>query len=219
MGKARRQRKKYHAPAVGGNIATGNKNESDPTETMSTSEGNLGISRNRIRSDLFAGLNMNLQASLETRSLAHSDMDTMSLASMRSTKSTCRDGKKLDRRKQRRQDLLEILNFRRSLDEESLAQKKRQKTAVVGDMRPLTDALPSLERLQSLAQIQKAKEEHQKNSKKQSNLQKQLVDDVATFVSIAQYKDYQKDMFNLVGVSVQERLRRAQAGEDDDDPK
>ncbi|KAF2363727.1 hypothetical protein FHG87_005514 [Trinorchestia longiramus] len=214
MGKVRHQRKKYHAPAVGTSQTASNNDQGDAlSAAISTSSKDVTL--NDIRPDLFATTQIDLRHKLETQSLACSEMDTMSMVSMRSTKSSCREGKKLERRKERRQYLLERLQLRKRLDDEAAAQRKRQRTAVVGDMRLLTNALPSLERLQSLAEIQKEKENAKKNSKKQSNLQKKLVDDLSTFLAIAQHKEYQKDMFNLVGVSVQERLRRSAAGEEE----
>lgn len=54
------------------------------------------------------------------------------------------------------------------------AKRKREKTAVVGDMRPLVDSLPTVEEMLQAAKEDKDKQQSQVNSKKLKHLEKKM---------------------------------------------
>ncbi|XP_045600505.1 ribosome biogenesis protein SLX9 homolog [Procambarus clarkii] len=212
MGKVKRLRQKFHtslakerkskesndlpAPGILQLVPMVKKIESDEA----TASGNM-----------FAGLQIKLG---ETENMPASKTvdtsDTRSMTSVSSNKqSRCT---KKERRRQRHEEFMQKIDVIRASAKAERERKKREKTAIVGDMHPLLNALPSLEELiatsTSKTDVQASKKV--KGTKKVKERQKDFISDVQMFMAIQEDPVYKNDPFGAVSKAIENRVLNAQ---------
>ncbi|KAF0314036.1 Protein FAM207A [Amphibalanus amphitrite] len=209
MGKARRARQKLHLPASGVPRRPEPDAEAVPeTVPVAGPPPPSGASP-------FAGLQIPPEALRQRLP----DFDARSVRSetarsVRSTKSTVRGQaamKKKDKRKVRREAFMQKLDSVMESLRSARAAKRRRATAVVGDMRPLADALPDpvlleKERAAKKAAAQQRRQPSQKRRgmPKQKALHKQYLSDIAQFQRVLEHPIYQEDPEGIVSEHVQQ---------------
>ncbi|XP_042211364.1 protein FAM207A-like [Homarus americanus] len=212
MGKIRRLRQKYHASLS----KDGKDQESNglasapripqlvPVVKKTTTDG-VGSSGN-----MFAGLQIKLGEAESTPPTGSMDVsDTMSTIS---SGRRDRSGSKKERRKQRHEEFMQKIDVVRASSRAEKERKKREKTAVVGDMHPLLNALPSLEELFASSNKNKDSQiiKEVKGTKKQKEAQKDFMSDMQTFMTIQQDPIYRNDPFGAVCKGVENRVLNEQ---------
>nr|CAD7204984.1 unnamed protein product [Timema douglasi] len=132
MGKLKRPRQKYHFSK------TKSPKGETPLDTPLSAESNLPLAL--PSGNIFSGVKI----TLEHLKQKLPDDDVASVVSSRKSKldNSSRPTTKKEKIKSRKEAFLRKLNIAHNLKSETRERKKRQKTSVIGDMRPLLDALP-----------------------------------------------------------------------------
>ncbi|XP_066965765.1 ribosome biogenesis protein SLX9 homolog isoform X2 [Macrobrachium rosenbergii] len=145
MGKIKRIRQKYHAT-----LKKESEGESQPSVQASSDQQLKPViettdATSPQSDNMFAGIKIRLEGvTSSSEPAAHDDFDKMSISSALVAKQHEGVSKK-ERRQQRREELLKTIDTIRACEREAKERKKREKTAIVGDVHPLLNALPSLE--------------------------------------------------------------------------
>ncbi|CAH1790233.1 unnamed protein product [Owenia fusiformis] len=126
-------------------------------------------------------------------------------------------GKKKDKRKLRHDLWLQKLNAGESAKNEEKARKKREKTAIVGDMRPLEETLPTLELLLKgkgrKRTTSTSSDEKAKSLKKEATRKKEALADIRLFQQVLKHPKYKESPFHTIS----EHLHNKQKQEDEMD--
>nr|CAD7447379.1 unnamed protein product [Timema bartmani] len=195
MGKLKRSRQKYHF----------SKTKSPEAETVPDTpllaESKLPL---ELPSDnIFSGVKI----TLEHLKQKLPDDDVASVVSSHKSKldNSSRPTTKKEKIKNRKEAFLRKLNIAHNLKSETKERKKRQKTSVTGDMRPLLDALPSVsckEKKQTFrAKIKK------RSVPKMKQRQKAMLQEILVFQKILSDPTYEADPSGAVTNHIQDKIR------------
>ncbi|XP_064118119.1 ribosome biogenesis protein SLX9 homolog [Macrobrachium nipponense] len=207
MGKIKRIRQKYHAT-----LKKENGKESQPTIQASSEQQLKPVieTTDAVSSqsdNLFSGIKIRLEdIKNSSETLAHDDFDKMSISSALVGKQHEGVSKK-ERRKQRREELLKTIDTVRACEREAKERKKREKTAIVGDVHPLLNALPSLEEVLAVSYQNKRPVSNKvRSTKKQKKATEEMMADIQMFVAVNKDQEFIKDPFAAASKAVQNRV-------------
>ncbi|KAK4296981.1 hypothetical protein Pmani_030564 [Petrolisthes manimaculis] len=220
MGKVRRLRQKYHA-SLSSNKNDDDKNNDDgdaittlpreipklvPTFTGAPTAGSVGNSGN-----IFAGLEIKLDDVVRppTTNVTTHKTDEVDVMSTVSESRRNRTGSKRERMKKRHDEFMQKIDAIRVGKQAEKDRRKREKTAIVGDVHPMRNALPSLEELMtsSRAKTDNQKLKKSKGNLKQEDVQKDFLSDVQMFVAVTQDPVFNKDPFAALRQATENRLK------------
>ncbi|XP_076310739.1 ribosome biogenesis protein SLX9 homolog isoform X2 [Tachypleus tridentatus] len=202
MGKIRHSRQKYHLPAVGSNSLKINegKKEIQSKEQYSQLEKCTTVSAN---SSLFENLEIDLSKVAQLH-----DYDKRTIISNKSVEPQL---SKKERRKLKHQGFLQKIEAIKAAKQKENETKKRKQTPVVGDMKPLEEALPTLELLMK---------DNQKTDGSSENLdkpigmrtlkaqQKAMLQDIETFQFVLKHPAFQEDPTGTVIAHIHKTLEQ-----------
>lgn len=206
MGKVRRLRQKYHASVSKKKVEDATKDQDITNNTLhqvpriqSEAPSNL-----MDRDNIFAGLQIKLQKVEGVPAPSHAESDNMSVTSVSQQSQL---GTKADKRKKRRQELLEKIDVVRARQLAEKDRKKREKTVITGDMNPLLNALPSLGELMESKNKKKSRNlKTPSGTPKQKTAKKEALADIQMFTSIHQDPHFVKDPFRAVALAIENRV-------------
>lgn len=200
MGKQRRRRIKLH-------LSSSNTQKDKPSDepiVFTKSSSVDDIPTLETSEDVFKGLNIDI-TSLNT----NLPDDTRSVRSFKSLKSEHGFSKhigKKEKLKLRRELLLKKIDTVEQLKKEYEIRNRRKKTAIMGDMNPLYDALPSLESLLKSSESSKvktrAKISKTKGTEKASKRRKRLLKEVGIFKKVLGDKKFKENPLAAVSEHV-----------------
>ncbi|XP_068247565.1 ribosome biogenesis protein SLX9 homolog [Palaemon carinicauda] len=207
MGKIKRIRQKYHTT-----LKKESGSEHQPSvEAASKQQLKPVIKANDAVSpksdNLFAGIQINMEeVKTSFDPAAEDDFDKMSIAG--ALGATKHEGvTKKDRRMQRRKELLKTFDTIKACEREAKERKRREKTAIVGDVHPLLDALPSLEEvLAATSQNKRPVSTKVRSTKKQKKATEEMMADVNMFVAINKDQEFIKDPCAAASRAVKTRV-------------
>lgn len=206
MGKVKRLRQKYHT-----SIAKEERNEVDnggftapgPLQLVPTVKNTIPGATSSSGSNMFAGLQIKLGEVENTPTSSSIDVsDVTSTASFRK-QNKC--GTKKERRRQKHEEFMQQIDFIQGAARAERERKKREKTAVVGDMHPLLNALPSLKELMSASKT-KTQPTKGVSGKKKMEMQKDFMSDIQMFMAVHQDPIFKSDPFGAVRKAVENRV-------------
>ncbi|XP_049813487.1 ribosome biogenesis protein SLX9 homolog [Schistocerca nitens] len=203
MGKVKRLRKKFHLsreePEVkdAGNFTVSLKDETIPQDT-DTLTPLPNISENNI----FAGMDIKFEDLKKDLSFD----DSRSVVSVSKREFKNRITSKKERRLARHETFISKINAIQKLKIEEKEKRRRQKRAVIGDLKALVDALPAIE-------CHKNKERKRPAPKKRSVpklkwRQKNMLHDVASFKRLLHDPSFKKDPSAAVANLIQEKIKQ-----------
>lgn len=129
--------------------------------------------------------------------------------------------KKKDRMKMRKDLLRKKLAAIDSVKKEAKEKKKREKTVIVGDMKPLVDNLAVIDDLikdetvkeKERKEVKKAKKDSGR-VKKQKQRKEQFMKDMAFLKQVYKHPDYQKDYVNTISTHIENKMLSEASKED-----
>ncbi|KAK2143796.1 hypothetical protein LSH36_812g00055 [Paralvinella palmiformis] len=154
------------------------------------------ISRN-IFSKLDIDMNA-LQRHLVTDDDTRSTLTSKSLKGLNLTKK--------DKQQLRRGLWLKKVETLQEAKKEAAAKRKRQQTAVVGDMQPLEDTLPTLELLLKDVRERSTQSNKPKPTLKEKQRKKQMLEDISTFKQVLQHPVYRHNPLATIKEHLQNKL-------------
>ena len=113
---------------------------------------------------------------------------------------------KKDKMKLRKDQLKTRLEVMQLIKKEEKASKRRQKKAITGDLKPITDTLDDI-----LAEDDK-KKQNEKAPKihirptKQKKIKEQMMKDIAIFQQVTKHPVYSSDPFNTISTHIQNKM-------------
>lgn len=202
MGKVKRQRQKLHSAAVKAKT-----NQVEVVDMMDTD-----VQQPELRFDKldnpFAGLNLDLGQLKQKLP----DFDARSQVTNKSLKGL--NLKKKDKKKLRHDIWVKKLNAVEAAKKAEKDRKKREKTAIVGDIGLLGDALPTIELLmKKSSQVNKNEgEEKKRGIAKEKKRKKQMMEDISVFKQIVEHPAYKENPTETIMTHLQNRLKQEDAG-------
>lgn len=190
MGKIRRERHKYHISA-----ATTARTDSQDVPGSNPNSSSLGPALASLPVTLSSvGVfdNVNIDTNAIVKKLP--DFDQCSVRSVLSNAMTDKLGKKLtkkQKRKLRHATFIEKINAIQNAKKSAKDTKKRQKTVIIGDMQPLTDALPIFDTKQCVNSS--TKDVTAKPVKKFKARQNEMLKDLEVFRQVLNDPSFQRD--------------------------
>lgn len=115
--------------------------------------------------------------------------------------------RKKDRIKMKSDMLRKRLAAQEVMVKEEKAKKKRQQTAVVGDMKPMTETLAAIDKL-----ISESEESGKKKPKKQGNKaslkkrQKTFMQNISVFKQVNKHPEYSKNPFKTISTHIENKM-------------
>ncbi|ESN92155.1 hypothetical protein HELRODRAFT_181777 [Helobdella robusta] len=117
--------------------------------------------------------------------------------------------KKVDKRKLRHEVWLKKMNIIKSHVKESKEKKNREETAIVGDMKPLDDALPTLDWLMNNQKLAcKRREPKIRGIKKQKVVQREMNEGIAFYRSILHHPAYKSNPIQMIAEQLKSRIEQ-----------
>lgn len=205
MGKVRRQRQKYHLSAK-------SKSGNDHTKTEDNDGKCNLLTSNIFKSDenIFAGINIKHEDLYKNIPRDFDATSVISSKSRREEKLETQHLTKKEKLKLRREKFMKKIDVIEQSVKEAKNRKKRQKTVVVGDLKPLMDALPSLEELAD----SRTKKEFLKLNRKPKGIlklkqrQKQQSADVKMFKKVINDKIFRSNPTQTISEYLKQKLAK-----------
>ena len=149
--------------------------------------------------------------SLKDRSKEDSDLNSLLMLKKPASSGIM---KKKDRIKAKREFLETKLKKAELAKVELKAQKKREKVAIIGDTKPLSDTLAMLDKVLQEDEEQKlnrdekktGKSRESKGTKKLRQRKKQFNQDVALFAQIKKHDVFKEDPFGIIGTHIENKV-------------
>ncbi|KAK7113534.1 hypothetical protein V1264_012805 [Littorina saxatilis] len=192
MGKAKRTRQKLHSPAVKTKGKTGENAEEMDVATDNADK--VSVKRARSVAGSKATTNPFLGMKITTDLLKQNlpDFDTRSVVTSKTFKGM--NLKKKDKLRLRHELWMEKVDALQTAKKNRKAKKKREQTAVVGDLSGMADALPTLELLMkqsSDAALEREKKERKpKGLAKEKQRKEQMISDIAVFQQVLNIPEF-----------------------------
>ncbi|XP_060597300.1 uncharacterized protein LOC132751177 [Ruditapes philippinarum] len=205
MGKVRRARQKAHNSAVKVKEVGGNSAKQDDTDEMELEQNLSSLEAPQLaQSNIFDGLDLskyNLKAQLP-------EFDTQSAITSKSLKEL--KLKKKDRQKLRHELWLKKLSAIDSAKKDAKNKKKREQTAVVGDIGALGDALPTLELLlkTSTKPSQSNEPKKPKGIQKEKKRKKQMMEDISVFHQVIKHPSFKENPTSTISEHLHNRQKQ-----------
>ncbi|CAC5400538.1 unnamed protein product [Mytilus coruscus] len=199
MGKVKRQRKKLHTEAV--------KTTDSKVEIVDMMD--TDIQQPELRLDNpFANLDLDLGQLKQKLP----DFDARSQVTNKSLKGL--HIKKKDKKKLRHDIWIKKLNAVEAAKKEEKDRKKREKTAIVGDIGAMGDALPTIELLmkKSSQANRDQTEEKTRGIAKEKKRKKQMMEDISVFKQILDHPAYKENPTETITTHLQNKLKQEDAG-------
>nr|CAD7265879.1 unnamed protein product [Timema shepardi] len=195
MGKLKRPRQKYHFSK------TKPPKDETPLDTPLLAARHLPLEL--PSGNIFSGVKI----TLEHLKQKLPDDDVASVVSSRRSRldNSGRPTTKKEKIKNRKEAFLRKLNIAHNLKSETKERKKRQKTAVTGDMRPLLDALPSVSCKERTQTFQSKIKKRSVSKMKQRH--KSMLQEILAFQKILSDPTYKADPSGAVTNHIQDKIR------------
>ncbi|KAI0212934.1 hypothetical protein LSAT2_002070 [Lamellibrachia satsuma] len=209
MGKVRQKRHRAHQGAV--------KAKDKELVGLTTHSGSVNLSKvapSQLPSTgLFSKVDIDLNALSKQLLSSDADFDTRSAITSKSMKGL--NLSKKDKRKLKREFLTKKIDQIKLMRQQAKDHKKRQKTAVVGDMRPLVDTLPTLELLlKDVSKVHQANETQPKKTKsiqKTKAKQKQMNTEMSLFKQVLDHPSYKANPLSTITEHLQNKLKQEES--------
>merc|ERR1711997_83089 len=118
--------------------------------------------------------------------------------------------KKKDKIKMRKQLIRDKLAAAEAVKTEAKQKRKREKTVVVGDVKPMLDHLNIIDELIKEEEEKKKKDEKvkkiSKGTLKQKKQKERFMSDFALFNQVRKHEEYVKDPFNTISTHIQNKM-------------
>ena len=117
--------------------------------------------------------------------------------------------------KLKKDSLRKRLHAAEEVKKEEKLKAKRQKTAVVGDLKPMADTLKAIDDIIKLDEVEKAKSKADKPSKKaesrkvtprQKKVQEKMLKDMNVFSQVLQHPQYVSDPFKTISTHIENKM-------------
>ncbi|XP_045178412.2 uncharacterized protein LOC123538398 [Mercenaria mercenaria] len=203
MGKVRRARQKAHNVAVKGKTGDGTSVKQDETVEMDQDRVLPVFEVPQTQCNIFDGLDLskyNLKAQLP-------EFDTQSAITSKSLKEL--KLKKKERQKLRHDLWLKKLSAIDSAKKDAKEKKKKEQTAVVGDIGALGDALPTLELLLKTSTKPVQSELNKpKGIQKEKKRKKQMMDDISVFQQVIKHPAFKENPTTTIAEHLHNRQKQ-----------
>ncbi|KAK2187016.1 hypothetical protein NP493_180g01030 [Ridgeia piscesae] len=209
MGKVRQKRHRVHQGAV-----KAKDNESAKQTTQDSSVKLSKVAPTQIPSvGLFSKVDIDLNALSKQLPSSDADFDVRSTITSKSMKGL--NLSKKEKRKLKREFLTKKIDQIKLMRQQAKDHKKRQKTAIVGDMRPLVDTLPTLELLlKDCSKVQQPSETKPKKEKaiqKTKTKQKQMNTEISLFRQVLEHPSYKANPLSTITEHLQNKLKQEES--------
>ncbi|XP_074641026.1 ribosome biogenesis protein SLX9 homolog [Tubulanus polymorphus] len=194
MGKEKRKRRKYHASSSTNNAKTDKESNNKKTQDLPTA---------KLGENVFEGIKIG--SSLLSQKLP--DFDARSAITSKTFKGV--SVTKKDKQKIKREAWMQKMDSVQAAKRAVKEKKKRERTAIVGDMKPLEDALPTLELL--LKEGSKTKERKgpakRKAFKTEVARKREMMDEVAAFKKVFNDPEFKQNPQKTVSELLKTRMK------------
>ncbi|XP_013787995.1 protein FAM207A-like [Limulus polyphemus] len=201
MGKIRRSRQKYHLPAVRSNTLKIN----DGKEEISIKEPYSQKLEKCTKESADSSIFENLEIDLSQIKQLH-DCDKRSIISNNGVGPQL---SKKEKRKLRHDGFLQKIEAIKAAKKKEIETKKRKETPLVGDMKPLEEALPNLELLiKDNRKTRSQKLDKPQGKKTLKAQQKAMLQDIETFQYVLKHPAFQEDPIGTVTAHICKKLEQ-----------
>ncbi|XP_061164056.1 uncharacterized protein LOC133173133 [Saccostrea echinata] len=201
MGKQKRGRQKYHNAAVKPKNVTKEEGKADQEEMETSSTPSVPA----VTGNMFKSVKISME---DLAQKLPTDWDTKSAITSTSLKGL--QLKKKDRKKLRRELLVQKLDAVEAAEKAAKEKKRKQSAPVVGDIGLLGEALPTLDMLLKSDEHKKKEcnKEKPRSILKEKKRQKQMLKDMELFHQVYSHPSYSKDPRATIHEHLQNKLKQ-----------